>query len=434
LIVEKIVTKNHAAANYIYRLTHTLATLGITFFLLSCGSAGGDGVVGGGGTGTSVPTVSVGPIAGFGSIVVNGVKFDDTTATVTGSDARVSTRSDLRLGMFVEVRGVTDASTGTGIATSIVVVSELKGTVADRTASDFKVLGVTVRTNANTVYDNTSGVTTGDLVEVYGSFNAVNRTIVATRIEKKNFVEHKLRGVVSGLNTRTRQFLMGTVLIDYKNATAFEGIANGAELTVFGGPPPASGAWSIERASVQTVVAVSEASRVELEAVIEQYVSLANFRLSGLVIDGSAATIQSGLASDLAVGVSVEVKGEVQSGVVRASKIKIKIKDHGTGVSENTVSPSSVSVGNASANNASSHKGSGSHEFEVKGAISEFKAENNFVIRGTPVQDAKHALIEDGSSKSLQKGDCVHVTGKLKHTASGSALQASSVKFASGCN
>ena len=60
-----------------------------------------------GGTGTqpqnTAQAVASGSIAGFGSIVVNGVHFDDRTAQITNADGAPQDTSVLKLGMQVRV-------------------------------------------------------------------------------------------------------------------------------------------------------------------------------------------------------------------------------------------------------------------------------------------------------------------------------------------
>jgi hypothetical protein len=60
---------------------------------------------------------SVGTITAFGSVVVNGIRFDDSAATINMDDA-LTTRDRLRVGMVVQVRGQINAN-GTGVANSI---------------------------------------------------------------------------------------------------------------------------------------------------------------------------------------------------------------------------------------------------------------------------------------------------------------------------
>ncbi len=429
-----------------------VAAAGIVIAQTSCGGGGGgDGVVGSGGTGVSQPTVSVGAISGFGSIIVNGIKYDDSSASLSRDDKSALARSDLRLGMFVEVRGVANSTTSLGTASSVVVTSELQGLVDSGTASAFSVLGVSVRTNANTVYENTSSVQVGDFLEVYGVFDAQNKSMLATRIEKKSVLESKLRGIVSGLDINARRFSIGNVLIDYRNVAAIAGLANGVEIRVAGAPPPSTGAWTISSAVTQAPVTVNEASRVELEAVIEQYSSLSNFRVSGLQIDGSTAVLEGGAASGLAPGVRVEIKGTVQSGIVRASKIEIKdgvsSGTSGGGTSSGGTSSGGTSSGGTSSGGTSSGgtssggtssggTGSGeasSSEFEVKGTISGFVSASSFLVRGTRINASGTVSFEGGSATSLANGVCTEIKGMLASSPTGSVLTASRIKFDDGC-
>ena len=57
---------------------HQFLLLAAFALLTGCGGGGG---VDSGGTGVT-PSVSAGPITGFGSVIVAGVRFDDSTATV----------------------------------------------------------------------------------------------------------------------------------------------------------------------------------------------------------------------------------------------------------------------------------------------------------------------------------------------------------------
>ena len=93
---------------------------------VACGGGGSVASVGSGGTGTlSASTFSVGTITGFGSVFVNGTRFEDTNASVSDEDGARS-RNDLKLGMVVKVQGSVNAS-GTATASSFSFDSELQG-------------------------------------------------------------------------------------------------------------------------------------------------------------------------------------------------------------------------------------------------------------------------------------------------------------------
>ncbi|MDZ7811771.1 MAG: hypothetical protein U5L74_01040 [Ideonella sp.] len=59
------------------------------------------------GTGQEPPAFANGPISGFGSIIVGGVRYDDSAATVRNDDNQSLSSADLRLGMVVTIDGKT---------------------------------------------------------------------------------------------------------------------------------------------------------------------------------------------------------------------------------------------------------------------------------------------------------------------------------------
>ena len=69
--------------------------------LLSCGGGGG---VDSGGTGAAPPaTLASGPVTGLGSVTVNGVRFDDSTASVVDQDDMALTTDQLQVGMSARI-------------------------------------------------------------------------------------------------------------------------------------------------------------------------------------------------------------------------------------------------------------------------------------------------------------------------------------------
>ncbi|MEQ1804588.1 MAG: DUF5666 domain-containing protein, partial [Burkholderiaceae bacterium] len=127
----------------------------VTVVLAGCG--------GGGGGSSSATSFAYGPISGFGSIIVNGVRFDDSSSSVSSEDDDdSSTRhssSDLKLGMVVAVQGgpiTSDDSGHHSRAGDIRFGSELVGPVVgtpDVANKRFTLLGQTVQIGANTIFD-----------------------------------------------------------------------------------------------------------------------------------------------------------------------------------------------------------------------------------------------------------------------------------------
>ena len=115
--------------------------------------------------------VVVGPIAGFGSVIVNGTEFDMGDATVSLDD-QPGTASDLQIGMIVSLGGTVDSTTGAATANAISFLDDAEGPISsiDRAAGSFMVLGRNVFVNELTVFENASfeNLQLGHVVEVSG--------------------------------------------------------------------------------------------------------------------------------------------------------------------------------------------------------------------------------------------------------------------------
>ncbi|MGH8848650.1 MAG: DUF5666 domain-containing protein, partial [Polaromonas sp.] len=178
------------ASHGITRREGLLTLLGGAMALAGCGGGGSGGVatVGGGGTGS----FSVGPITGFGSIIVNGIRFDDSAASILDDDG-ADMRGKLKLGMLATVKGSPVSGTS-ATATSVVVGSELKGRIEGTLNSvqkTFVVLGQTVQVTGSTVFDESlpkgfGSLATDTIVEVHGILDPAANTLQATFIEKEN--------------------------------------------------------------------------------------------------------------------------------------------------------------------------------------------------------------------------------------------------------
>src|SRR5262245_38649851 len=134
----------------IFRTVHRwLLGLLVLASLTSCGG------VDSGGTGSSV---AYGPVNGLGSIIVNGVRFDDSAASISDEDDRPVARDRLQLGVVTSVEGsaiVSTANERRATANRVRILSELIGPIGaiDATTQTIEVLGQTVRITAATVFD-----------------------------------------------------------------------------------------------------------------------------------------------------------------------------------------------------------------------------------------------------------------------------------------
>jgi hypothetical protein len=380
-----------------------------------CGGGGADagGGVDTGGTG-SAPTYSSGPITGFGSIVVNGVRFDDSAARVQDDDGADRSRSDLKLGTVVEIEAgpiSTDAATGvrTSTASKAQIGSEIKGPVeaVDVAGGTLTVIGQLVRVDADTVFDGfaqgLASVRVGQRVEVNALFDATNDRHTATRVElKAGLDEFKLRGRITRLNTSAKTFSIGSATISFARVPARElpALSDGlvARVTVL--TVPQGGVWTATK--VRTAAAtppIADRVEAELEGYVSDFVSLASFRINGTPVDASGAGVEfeDGSSDQVANGARLEVEGELRGGVLVARKVEI----------ERVADPD---------------------KFELSGAIESVNAvARSFVLRGMTVMHDSGTSFDDGSSADLVVGARVEVKGRL--SANGTQLLASQIEF-----
>jgi hypothetical protein len=316
--------------------------------LSACGGGGGGGGDSGDTTSppdTTPPTggigrtgVAVGPIANFGSIVVNGVRYDTSTASfiVNGEAGR---QSDLEVGDVVVVQGTLDDDGVTGTADTVAFEEAVKGPVQDVNVglSRLVVLGQTVLVTADTSFDDgfspaaLEGVSVGQIVEVSGQFDA-SGDIVATRIEPKPAgTTFEVHGNVAALDAANSRFTLGGLLVDYSAATleGFQGgqIAAGDPVEAKGTVLGAGGellAASVELES--RIPDVAEGDFAEIQGFISPFVNAGDFGVAGFNVTTNAQTVfEGGAAADLGLNVKVEVEGTIDAtGTLVAAKVDIR--------------------------------------------------------------------------------------------------------------
>lgn len=162
-----------------------------------------------------------GEITAFGSIFVNGVEYNISTANIIINGAP-ATQADLKLGMAVRVDGTVNPAGLTGTATTVEFLGDIEGAidgapVISGTNGVFQIYGLVIKTDGSTKY--TDGVTlatlnAGDAVEVNGLYNANDQSYTATRIEKRSsFQQVDVRGVISNVDTTAKTFRLGASLV-----------------------------------------------------------------------------------------------------------------------------------------------------------------------------------------------------------------------------
>lgn len=341
-----------------------------------------------------------GTITGFGSVVIDGVRYDDSQAKVLFANRldapTAGTLGDLHTGMRVQ------ADIKDGLLQNVVVNFALVGTVAgvDAAAGTVTVFGQTIKTTTTgqlpTVFEGLTSLAqlaVGDLIKVSGSV-ASDGSIMATRIERKakdGTELFRISGPVQQLDTTAKTFgLVGNsgVTVNYTDAKVLPTgavIENGKLVSVVSGnAPAANGSKTVLNATVVEVKArkLPDSSDTTVGGPVSDFQSLASLRVGDVLVDASAATLKEGTtAADIVNGAQVLAHGTVKDGAMKADWIKVLKND--TAIKALLI-----------------------------GQVTDYVSLANFTLRGTVV-DASTATFTKGSAADVAAGTWVQVTGKL---------------------
>lgn len=327
----------------------TLATA-LTFSLLSACGSESTTVADGGIRGTGS---SVGPVSGFGSVFVNGVKFKTDGDVV--SDDGIKSESQLVEGMILRVEGEWRID-DTGNAERVEYDDSLRGGIkvvkpwdsATRTA-ELTILGQTVRIDAQTVVKGkmVEQLESGDFVRMSGwrlpgpdgGFRAsyLGLFTPSSAADFENFNRIELEGDISKLNTSQRTFSIGTQVVDY-GGEDFKGIkeqdlSNQVAVEVEGNL--VGGVLVANEIEPDDFRRYSHDVDVDIEfvgPVTDVFDSVgSSFAINGVTVEVTGDTkFNDGIqdASDLEKGLLIQVDGSfVSGGVVRATEISLREAD-----------------------------------------------------------------------------------------------------------
>ena len=313
--------------------------------VVACGGGGGGetaviaGIDGTGAPSPAAATTSLGTISAFGSVVVNGVRFE-TDSSEFLIDGVSGTQADLAVGDVVLVTGsLSDGDDSTGTADSVIFDDAVEGPVesVDTAGNSLVVLGQTVRVSANTTFDDSfadpslAGIAAGDIVEVSG-LRASDGSIEATRIEPKPAGgEFETTGTVENLDSTAMTFNITGLVVDFSAAMINDfnsgAVANGDLVEAKGLMLGAAGELIATRVEFKGGQLTPDPGiRIEIEGFITRFASADDFDVAGFPVTIAASTVfEFGLAPDLGLDIKVEVEGTVNAdGVLVATKISIR--------------------------------------------------------------------------------------------------------------
>ena len=303
----------------IVSLALTAALVGV-MGLGACGKSGDD-------NGTPAPApapakaVSIGTMT-KGSVIVNGVQFEDTAANIIADD----TPKVLADGMTVKVKGTINDDGLTGLAEKIEVDNEVRGAITVKGTDTFTVLGQTVLVDGGTFFpvgETFSGLVVGDNVEVHGQRDTAG-VIRATRVEKQGTgVQDEIRGMVSGKTASS--FAIGGLTITFGASTVMVPadaiLADGDIVEVH-----LSGSTATRIELEDGEFEPGENEEFEVEGFISGFSGVAGtFKVNDQAVQVSSSTrFDGGLKSELANDIKVEAEGKLSGGILMARKIAFK--------------------------------------------------------------------------------------------------------------
>lgn len=331
--------------------------------LAACGGSSGNG-------GNSQPPASqqptpitvAGKVTGFGSIYVNGIRFETNSATYDLDDMTGSSDSDVSVGMHVVIAGTVNADGVSGTASSVYYDDDIEGPVAglgaysgDPANTDLKaftIFGTTVVIDlTSTVFEAEDGgawgfdtIMEGDVVEVSGDY--VGDELFASYVELQDALDddYEVEGTISGwdmMNQFTLNLTNGTTLaVQVADGAEIpsSGIADGLFVEVEGTVPDPVAYPGIDLLATKVEIEDeddfdNDDDEVEKKGPLSYSEADMAWSVNGTVLAFSSSTIYEptsladAIADFSAHGLYVEVEGRYVDGVLQVAKIEIEEDD-----------------------------------------------------------------------------------------------------------
>jgi len=378
---------------------------------------------------TPTPTTAVGPISGFGSVIVNGVRYDTDNAEFI-INGKTGSQADLGVGSYITVEASVDSS-GNATAQSVKYNDEVQGPISsiDTVNNRMVVLGQTVIIDGNTSFDSLItprsllGLAVGDIVEISGTSDA-DGNIIASRVEREPAGSgYEIRGVVANLDTNSLTFTINQLTIDYSQAVLEDfgtnSLVNGILVDAEGRNLNNADALIATKVEYEGAdgrdddSVGNENDEAEIEGIVTEFISSSDFKLAGVSIITSGSTrYKYGTAADIALNVRLEVEGRYDAAqALVAEEIEFK---------------NSNSSGGGSSSN--------SNDLKIETTLDAVSTANNTITifgvdfevdASTRYEDDSRANLRTFGLSNLAAGDYLEVKG---YDRGGSILYASKVE------
>jgi hypothetical protein len=322
-----------------------------------------------------------GPISGFGSVIINNTRFDDSGASVAINGVP-ATSANLRLGMVAAVQGLRSSDPTLGTASNIDVWSIAKGPVTQSGSNQFTVAGMSIQFDAATVFEGVSSATRmqiGSTVSVWGLLaSGDGRAWKATRIS-----------ISDGASSVSTGFISLSGNANYLNGMLLTGNMVSAStarqmIRVEGVVDPLGQSLAVTRFDILPSEATSMAAgySCEVEGLVTLLQSNSQFTVGQTLVNmANASIIPTGV--QIALGTHVEVEGSWSAGTLIATKIEVGTEQD-------------------------------RRQMTISATVSEFISVSNFVVRGQRCDASGIPLIiKNGTLSDLKTGANIKVTGYI---------------------
>jgi hypothetical protein len=363
------------------------------FWLNSCGD---DTQFAGGGIGGS-GIISSGTIASFGSIVVNGTRFDTSYAAVivNGEDLGIGDgviRANLDVGQVVTVAGPGRVGENSAIASHVIFNNNLQGPVEQISRLDpanraLSVMGQPVIITPLTRFKGASidTINRDDVVAVSG-FRDNTGAIQATFLERTGaFTSNmifEVNGFVSNLDTDMQTFMINNLVVNYALADTSQlpqgAPAGGQQVEVEGTLGAIDGEMLAINIELADSLASESADEFEVMGIVTAVTTISEFTLGAqAVVVEEGAIVVDGELTDIAPGVKLEAEGTLIDGILYAHEIEFWLPD----------------------------------QIEVEGIVTEVISDSQFTVDEQVVFTNDRTVFENGSPEDIVIGINLEIKG-----------------------
>lgn len=385
-------------SNSVYVRVRTIIAIVAT--LLIAAACGGGSDMSSSGTGSPVVNVGSGGsgsgvITGFGSLIVDGMRRDDSTASYMSEREQGPAMAMAATGATVG-HNVEFSYDGSGNMMAALISPELVGAVTAVGTNSVTVLGTNVLINSDAAlgpvtrfigYASLAAIKIGDRVEVHGLLKTDSQGAVSLQatliVQTPSATGVRLTGYVTQYDATAGTFAIGANVVKIGSATivpAGTALANGELVTVWSNAEPVGN--TIAASTIRVKWLAGAARNVTVSGAIANFTSAASFQIRNLIVDASKAVIApSGVT--LGAGKYVVVVGVLEAG-------------------SNKLNATSVTVFTAAAPTT----------VELHGTVANFVSASSFTVRGVVV-DASAATFTGGTAAQLANGTFVEVRGTV---------------------